>query len=64
MNLPNQPCECGSGRKQKRCHPFGAPVYGPVIEPAKPLTAEQRAEQYRKDREFKATLAGLMCMFS
>lgn len=33
MNQPNKPCECGSGRKQKKCHPFGAPAFGPEPEP-------------------------------
>ena len=36
MSLPNQPCECGSGKKQKKCHPFGAPVYGPAPEKKTP----------------------------
>lgn len=31
MNGPNRPCECGSGRKQKKCHPFGAPLEGPEL---------------------------------
>lgn len=35
MNQPNKPCECGSGRKQKKCHPFGAPLIGPAPEPRK-----------------------------
>ena len=42
MNLPNQPCECGSGRKQKKCHPLGAPVYGPEREPMKPVERAKR----------------------
>jgi hypothetical protein len=33
MNPPNSPCECGSGRKQKKCHPFGAPRFGPEPKP-------------------------------
>ena len=63
MNQSNQPCECGSGRKQKRCHPFGAPAYGPVPEPARPLTVAERAEARRRDMEVRATLAGFMCLF-
>ncbi len=35
MNPPNKPCECGSGKKQKKCHPHGAPMYGPWL-PRKP----------------------------
>lgn len=35
MNGPNKPCECGSNRKQKKCHPFGAPLFGPAPEPRK-----------------------------
>lgn len=35
-NAPNSPCMCGSGRKQKKCHPFGAPIYGPIPEPPPP----------------------------
>ena len=33
-NGRNDPCACGSGLKQKKCHSQGAPVYGP--EPAAP----------------------------
>jgi len=63
MNQPNQSCECGSGRKQKRCHPFGAPALGPEPEPPKPLTAEQRAAARRRDMEVRATLAGIIAVF-
>jgi hypothetical protein len=63
MNLPNQTCECGSGNKQKKCHPFGAPVYGPMPAPRKPLTPEQITDNRRKDLEVKTMLAGMICMF-
>lgn len=33
QNGPNKPCACGSGLKQKKCHPCGAPVCGPDPEP-------------------------------
>lgn len=36
MNGPNKPCECGSGKKQKKCHPFGAPVEGPELPSKRP----------------------------
>lgn len=29
---PNKPCPCGSGKKTKKCHPFGAPMIGPEPE--------------------------------
>lgn len=49
---PNKPCQCGSGKKQKKCHPNGAPLYGPEPEP---LSAEARANA-------RARAAGLMTM--
>ncbi len=42
MNPPNKPCECGSGMKQKKCHPNGAPMYGPWL-PQKPRSEEKRS---------------------
>lgn len=26
-SAPNKKCECGSGEKQKKCHPTGAPYH-------------------------------------
>lgn len=48
MNQPNRPCECGSGKKQKKCHPNGAPMYGPWPKP-------KDAQQIRKERSNAAT---------
>lgn len=39
MNPPNSPCECGSGKKQKKCHYFGAPLHWC-----------QTYEEYKEDR--------------
>lgn len=33
MRGPNQPCECGSGIKQKKCHPSGVPIGEPAPNP-------------------------------
>ena len=56
MNPPNSPCECGSGKKQKRCHPFGAPVQGPGV---RPKTLAEKKEDRRKELELKIFLAGM-----
>lgn len=31
-NRPNEKCACGSGKKQKKCCPFGSPIFGPFPE--------------------------------
>lgn len=37
MNGRNQPCKCGSGIKQKKCHPQGVP-FGPEPKPTEKKT--------------------------
>jgi len=48
MNSPNSPCECGSGKKQKKCHPFGAPMYGPEKQPETPEERKRRKQDAQK----------------
>ena len=60
MNQSNSLCECGSGKKQKKCHPLGAPAYGPERQPKTP---EDKALAQKKDMEVQLLLASFPLLF-